>query len=106
MTEINNDIFIMPIFISYTKIKFFYILFSYIVCSWGYRKPTAKIYEVKAKMSVWKPKVAHVGEFSLGQIWLTAGSYTTNDLNTIEAGWQVRKQILLLLVFFFGKDYY
>ncbi|CAE6076202.1 unnamed protein product [Arabidopsis arenosa] len=31
----------------------------------------------------------NAGEFSLGQIWLVSGSYDTNDLNSIEAGWQV-----------------
>ncbi|TVU26695.1 hypothetical protein EJB05_29251, partial [Eragrostis curvula] len=28
-------------------------------------------------------------DFSLAQLWISAGSYSGNDLNTIEAGWQV-----------------
>ncbi|THU71664.1 hypothetical protein C4D60_Mb04t03860 [Musa balbisiana] len=38
--------------------------------------------------NVWTPAVANTGEFSLSQFWLTSGTYP-NDLNTIEAGWQV-----------------
>jgi hypothetical protein len=29
-------------------------------------------------------------DFSLAQLWITGGAYNSNDLNTIEAGWQVR----------------
>lgn len=39
-------------------------------------------------MNVWHPKVEQANEFSLAQVWLPAGSYN-NELNSIEAGWQV-----------------
>lgn len=45
-------------------------------------------YGAKASMNVWAPQVASQSEFSLSQIWVIAGSFG-NDLNTIEAGWQV-----------------
>jgi Neprosin len=45
-------------------------------------------YGAKASMNVWAPRVATQSEFSLSQIWVIAGSFG-NDLNTIEAGWQV-----------------
>lgn len=48
-----------------------------------------KIYGTQATMNVWKPKVEGSEEFSLGQIWLTSGTYLDNNLNSIEAGWQV-----------------
>ncbi|KAL0717691.1 hypothetical protein Bca4012_067013 [Brassica carinata] len=50
--------------------------------------PPPKIYGTKAVMNVWHPKVEEANEFSLGQVWLTAGTYDNNDLNSIEAGWQ------------------
>ncbi|KAH9570557.1 hypothetical protein CY35_02G046700 [Sphagnum magellanicum] len=39
-------------------------------------------------MNVWSPSVEVASEFSLSQIWVLAGSFTS-DLNSIEAGWQV-----------------
>lgn len=45
-------------------------------------------YGAKASINVWAPKVSTPEEFSLSQIWVIAGSFG-NDLNTIEAGWQV-----------------
>lgn len=45
-------------------------------------------YGGKASINVWAPRVANAEEFSLSQIWLTAGSFGP-DLNTIEAGWQI-----------------
>jgi hypothetical protein len=36
--------------------------------------------------------IARAKDFSLTQLWITGGSYNGNDLNTIEAGWQVRTQ--------------
>ncbi|GAB2269811.1 hypothetical protein Dimus_004729 [Dionaea muscipula] len=45
-------------------------------------------YGAKASINVWTPKVTDEYEFSLSQIWLISGSFG-NDLNTIEAGWQV-----------------
>ncbi|KAJ6760759.1 PROTEIN putative (DUF239)-RELATED-RELATED [Salix purpurea] len=42
----------------------------------------------KASLNVWSPQVTSENEFSLSQIWVISGSFG-NDLNTIEAGWQV-----------------
>lgn len=39
-------------------------------------------------MNVWSPAVTEPYEFSLSQLWVISGSFG-NDLNTIEAGWQV-----------------
>ncbi|EFH60706.1 hypothetical protein ARALYDRAFT_896485 [Arabidopsis lyrata subsp. lyrata] len=55
----------------------------------GYLNSTMQIYGTKVTMSVGHPKVDQVREFSLGQLWLVAGSYKKGDLNSIEAGWQV-----------------
>ncbi|WOL20728.1 hypothetical protein Cni_G29534 [Canna indica] len=49
-------------------------------------------YGAKASLSVWSPKVTTASEFSLSQIWIISGSFG-NDLNTIEAGWQVSPQL-------------
>ncbi|KAK3164520.1 hypothetical protein QOZ80_1AG0020360 [Eleusine coracana subsp. coracana] len=49
-------------------------------------------YGAKASINVWAPKVSTPSEFSLSQIWVIAGSFG-NDLNTIEAGWQVSPQL-------------
>jgi hypothetical protein len=46
-------------------------------------------YGAKASLNVWPAQVASPAEFSLSQIWVISGSFG-NDLNTIEAGWQVR----------------
>ena len=48
-----------------------------------------KYYGAKATLNVWEPKIQHANEFSLSQIWLLGGSFG-QDLNSIEAGWQVR----------------
>jgi Neprosin len=45
-------------------------------------------YGAQASINVWSPRVADPSEFSLSQIWVISGSFG-NDLNTIEAGWQV-----------------
>ncbi|GAB4860667.1 hypothetical protein Ancab_035830 [Ancistrocladus abbreviatus] len=45
-------------------------------------------YGAKASINVWTPQVTNENEFSLSQIWVISGSFG-NDLNTIEAGWQV-----------------
>ncbi|PKI37923.1 hypothetical protein CRG98_041698, partial [Punica granatum] len=45
-------------------------------------------YGAKASINVWAPRVTDQYEFSLSQVWLISGSFG-NDLNTIEAGWQV-----------------
>ncbi|CAH2053810.1 unnamed protein product, partial [Thlaspi arvense] len=47
-----------------------------------------KYYGAKATLNVWEPKIQHTNEFSLSQIWLLGGSFG-QDLNSIEAGWQV-----------------
>uniref|UniRef100_A0A8R7Q796 Neprosin PEP catalytic domain-containing protein n=1 Tax=Triticum urartu TaxID=4572 RepID=A0A8R7Q796_TRIUA len=43
----------------------------------------------KASFNLWKPTIARADDFSLTQLWIIGGSYSGNDLNTIEAGWQV-----------------
>lgn len=45
-------------------------------------------YGAKASINVWTPRVTDQYEFSLSQLWVISGSFG-NDLNTIEAGWQV-----------------
>jgi len=45
-------------------------------------------YGAKASVNVWSPRIGDPSEFSLSQIWVISGSFG-NDLNTIEAGWQV-----------------
>ncbi|XP_019153068.1 PREDICTED: uncharacterized protein LOC109149638 [Ipomoea nil] len=45
-------------------------------------------YGAKANINVWTPRVTDQYEFSLSQIWVISGTFG-NDLNTIEAGWQV-----------------
>ncbi|XP_037496896.1 uncharacterized protein LOC105650315 isoform X2 [Jatropha curcas] len=47
-----------------------------------------KYYGAKATINVWKPKIQQANEFSLSQIWILGGSFD-QDLNSIEAGWQV-----------------
>ncbi|KVH88931.1 uncharacterized protein LOC112501465 [Cynara cardunculus var. scolymus] len=51
-----------------------------------------KYYGAKASINVWAPKVTNRYEFSLSQIWVISGSFG-NDLNTIEAGWQVSPEL-------------
>jgi hypothetical protein len=52
-----------------------------------------QFYGAKASLNVWSAKVASAAEFSLSQIWVISGSFG-NDLNTIEAGWQVLYSII------------
>lgn len=47
-----------------------------------------KYYGAKATINVWEPKIQQPNEFSLSQIWVLGGSFG-EDLNSIEAGWQV-----------------
>nr|GMD20863.1 Arabinan endo-1,5-alpha-L-arabinosidase A precursor [Ipomoea batatas] len=49
-------------------------------------------YGAKASINVWAPVVANQYEFSLSQIWIISGSFG-DDLNTIEAGWQVSPEL-------------
>ncbi|KAI3720332.1 hypothetical protein L6452_21248 [Arctium lappa] len=51
-----------------------------------------KYYGAKASINVWAPKVTNRYEFSLSQMWVLSGSFG-NDLNTIEAGWQVSPEL-------------
>ncbi|CAF1804724.1 unnamed protein product [Brassica napus] len=48
-----------------------------------------RFHGAKATISLWKPYVQTLREFSLAQIWLASG--TSHETNTIEAGWQVYK---------------
>ncbi|KAG5628423.1 hypothetical protein H5410_000140 [Solanum commersonii] len=47
-----------------------------------------RYYGAKATINVWEPKVQQSNEFSLSQLWILGGSFG-QDLNSIEAGWQV-----------------
>ncbi|KAJ0973906.1 hypothetical protein J5N97_015871 [Dioscorea zingiberensis] len=47
-----------------------------------------KYYGAKATINVWDPKIQQPNEFSLSQLWILGGSFG-EDLNSIEAGWQV-----------------
>ncbi|MED6130993.1 hypothetical protein PIB30_005947 [Stylosanthes scabra] len=47
-----------------------------------------KYYGAKATINVWEPKIQQSNEFSLSQLWILGGSFG-QDLNSIEAGWQV-----------------
>uniref|UniRef100_A0A5B6Z0C1 Neprosin PEP catalytic domain-containing protein n=1 Tax=Davidia involucrata TaxID=16924 RepID=A0A5B6Z0C1_DAVIN len=49
-------------------------------------------YGAKASINVWAPSVTDQYEFSLSQLWVISGSFG-NDLNTIEAGWQVSPEL-------------
>uniref|UniRef100_A0A0D9Y3U8 Neprosin PEP catalytic domain-containing protein n=1 Tax=Oryza glumipatula TaxID=40148 RepID=A0A0D9Y3U8_9ORYZ len=51
-----------------------------------------QFYGAKASLNVWSARVATAAEFSLSQIWVISGSFG-NDLNTIEAGWQVSPEL-------------
>ncbi|KAL3835222.1 hypothetical protein ACJIZ3_009958 [Penstemon smallii] len=49
-------------------------------------------YGAKASINVWSPLVTDQYEFSLSQLWVISGTFG-NDLNTIEAGWQVSPEL-------------
>ncbi|XWS48195.1 hypothetical protein CRYUN_Cryun13aG0052600 [Craigia yunnanensis] len=49
-------------------------------------------YGAKASLNVWVPRVTNEYEFSLSQLWVISGFFG-NDLNTIEAGWQVNPEL-------------
>ncbi|KAL8534236.1 hypothetical protein ACS0TY_010294 [Phlomoides rotata] len=49
-------------------------------------------YGAKGSINVWAPVVTNQYEFSLSQMWVIAGSFG-DDLNTIEAGWQVSPEL-------------
>ncbi|CAL5001157.1 unnamed protein product [Urochloa decumbens] len=46
-------------------------------------------YGTECNINLWKPITESPNDFSLTQLWIVAGSYSNNDLNTIETGWQV-----------------
>nr|XP_029121183.1 uncharacterized protein LOC105046495 [Elaeis guineensis] len=46
-----------------------------------------KYYGAKAQINVWNPMVQERKEFSLSQLWVSAGP--VEQLNTVEAGWHV-----------------
>lgn len=48
-----------------------------------------KYYGAKATINVWEPDIEQGNEFSLSQLWILGGSFG-QDLNSIEAGWQVK----------------
>ncbi|XP_048572964.1 uncharacterized protein LOC125553211 [Triticum urartu] len=48
-----------------------------------------KCHGTKATFNLWQPTIGRDNDFSLTQLWIVGGSYEGNDLNTIEAGWQV-----------------
>jgi len=49
-------------------------------------------YGAKASLNVWTPHIQKPSEFSLSQMWVISGTFD-NDLNTIEAGWQVSPEL-------------
>ncbi|KAF5741086.1 hypothetical protein HS088_TW10G00081 [Tripterygium wilfordii] len=51
-----------------------------------------QFYGAKASINVWAPLVSNQYEFSLSQMWVISGSFG-DDLNTIEAGWQVSPEL-------------
>lgn len=52
-----------------------------------------KFYGAKATINVWEPKIQQSNEFSLSQLWILGGSFG-QDLNSIEAGWQVLYELI------------
>ncbi|XP_010507711.1 PREDICTED: uncharacterized protein LOC104784377 [Camelina sativa] len=52
-----------------------------------------KLYGTIATINVWEPVVENRTEFSLSQVWITSGDYETENLNTIEVGWQVCEEL-------------
>lgn len=57
-----------------------------------------EFYGAKATINVWDPKIQQPNEFSLSQIWILAGAFG-QDLNSIEAGWQVLFKFLSTVIF-------
>ena len=56
-----------------------------------------KYFGAKATINVWEPKIQQPNEFSLSQIWILGGSFG-EDLNSIEAGWQVNVMSLSMMM--------
>lgn len=66
-----------------------YIVFPSLECQHGIVYVEGdKYYGAKATINVWEPKIQQPNEFSLSQIWILGGTFG-QDLNSIEAGWQV-----------------
>ncbi|RCV39621.1 hypothetical protein SETIT_8G238700v2 [Setaria italica] len=55
--------------------------------------PKARYYGTKTSINLWQPTIGRAKDFSLAQLWISGGSYSGNDLNTIEAGWQVYPEL-------------
>ncbi|CAN6446191.1 unnamed protein product [Victoria cruziana] len=51
-----------------------------------------QFFGAKAGLNVWAPHVDNPNEFSLSQMWVISGAFG-EDLNTIEAGWQVSPEL-------------
>lgn len=62
---------------------------QYAVASSAY----GKYYGTEVNINLWQPMTETAQDFSLTQLWISGGSYKNNDLNTIEVGWQVYKNI-------------
>jgi Neprosin len=63
-----------------------------------------KYYGAKATINVWEPKIEQSNEFSLSQLWILGGSFG-QDLNSIEAGWQVIHISVFKSTFFFQRTF-
>lgn len=60
----------------------------------AYTSPSQQqVYGAKATINVWDPAIQESNGFSLSQLWILSGSFNGSDLNSIEAGWQVRSTI-------------
>ncbi|XP_066342252.1 protein neprosin-like [Miscanthus floridulus] len=55
--------------------------------------PEDKYYGTKTNFNLWQPTISKNKDFSLAQLWISKGSYSNNDLNTIEVGWQVYPEL-------------
>jgi hypothetical protein len=55
------------------------------------------VYGAKATINVWDPAIQESNGFSLSQLWILSGSFNGSDLNSIEAGWQVRSRSTICL---------
>jgi hypothetical protein len=56
----------------------------------------AAVYGAKATINVWDPSIQESNGFSLSQLWILSGSFNGSDLNSIEAGWQVRPVLVFI----------
>ena len=79
--------------------SYFLLCFCMFGLLWGDQHAIAyvegdKYYGAKATINVWEPKIQQPNEFSLSQLWILGGSFG-EDLNSIEAGWQVITIIFL-----------